>query len=157
MCLLLFTPSTQAAYLWHNLLSTSHHSLLGLWLCTKLPVGTRLISACAPVWGIGYQKSFLQSSRSWARRSSYPHVRPILRRSASRSLHQVFLGRLLFLFSLWFQVRACLVVLFAGLQRVCPIHFQRLWRVLSPQIAVSLFATVLRCWSCLASGPWRSF
>lgn len=44
--------------------------------------------------------------------------------SASSSRHHVFLGLPLFRFPCGFHVRACLVMLFAGLRKVCPIHLQ---------------------------------
>ena len=45
--------------------------------------------------------------------------------SASRSLHQVFLGRPLFRLPCGFHVRACLMMLLGGFLRVWPIHLHR--------------------------------
>ena len=64
----------------------------------------------------------LQSSLFCVLLSSCFQVCPILFMSSARSRRQVLRGRPLDLFPWGFHVSACLVMLEAGLRRVCPIH-----------------------------------
>ena len=56
------------------------------------------------------------------------HCIQVFLTSASKSRRQVFLGRPLFLFPLWFP-KTCWVLLLTDLQRVWPIYLQRLCRI----------------------------
>jgi len=72
-----------------------------------------------------------QRALSWAALSISLQVWPVFVKSASKSRRQVFLGLPLFRFPCGFHFSACLVMLFAGFLRVCPIHPHLLRRISS--------------------------
>ena len=72
-----------------------------------------------------------QRALSWAALSISLQVWPVFVNSASKSRRQVFLGLPLFRFPCGFHFSACLVMLFAGFLRVCPIHPHLLRRISS--------------------------
>ena len=89
---------------------------------TLILILTYLFTCLVPLLGHRPPTRILQVSLSWAFTSCWFQVSPNLLMSASRSQHDVFLSHPLFLLPWGLQVRACLVMLVGGLQRVWPTH-----------------------------------
>ncbi|BFZ15499.1 hypothetical protein BsWGS_18538 [Bradybaena similaris] len=90
------------------------------------------MSCLSSLSGYGPLTTALHIPLSWAILSNSPQVYPIFAVSASRSRRQVFLGRPLFHFSCGFHINACLMMLFCGFRRVCPIQRHLLLLIFFP-------------------------
>ena len=118
---------------------TSSHCVLYTCICKVWQYSLQRFRSCAdkltflrllPLLGHRPRTRFLQAPLSWVIFSTSFHFLPILLMSASRSLRQVFSGLLLLRFSWGFLDRACLMMLFCGLHRVCATHLHLL-RIIS--------------------------